>query len=73
LPTSTWSGTPCCKATETTVPNDSINPAMVDPSLGHADKDLARLAVGIETNCEIAFMSGDGEVVGDGARSSSKR
>jgi hypothetical protein len=31
--------------------------------LGHADEDLARLAVGIQPDGEIAFMSGNREVV----------
>ena len=34
--------------------------------LGHADEDLAGLAVGVEADGEVALVAGDGEFVGDG-------
>ena len=34
--------------------------------LGHGDEDLARLSVGIDAHGDVAFVSGDVELVGDG-------
>ena len=34
--------------------------------LGHADEDLAGVAVGIEADGDVALVAGDGELVGDG-------
>ena len=34
--------------------------------LGHANEDLAGLAVGVEADGDVAFVSGEAELVGDG-------
>ena len=34
--------------------------------LGHADEDLAGLAVGVEADGDVAFVAGEAELVGDG-------
>ena len=42
--------------------------------LGHADEDFAGLAGGVEADGDVALVSGEGELVGDGeARSAGRR
>ena len=36
--------------------------------LGHADEDLAGLAVGVEADGDVALVSGEAELVGDARR-----
>ena len=62
---SSFSGTPCCSAMETAQSEAVHQAADGGTFLGHGDEDLARLAVGIEADGDVALVSADVELVRD--------
>ena len=61
-----FSGTPCCRPMETAQAKLSIRPLTVEPSLAMVMKISPGIAVLVEADGEVAFVSADGELVGDG-------
>ena len=58
------SGTPCCKASETAVANESHEAGDRRALLGHADEDLAGRAVLVHADVDVAVVAGDLELMG---------
>ena len=61
-----FSGTPCCSAMETAQSEAVHQAADRGAFLGHGDEELAGFAVGIEADGDVALVSADVELVGDG-------
>ena len=62
---SSFSGTPCCNADGHGAGEAVHQAADGRAFLGHGDEDLARHAVLVEADGEVAFVSAHGELVGD--------